>query len=176
MTATPVDTSIWTSKDIITAIVATGLLSAVASWLVDLAKSWWSNRKAARYGAMRCAAELERYAVDCWHEFIMGQGEFQQHKNISGGSLPAAPAFPNDIDWKALEPELANDVLSFSNITKVSESLANYSHVWEQNPFDYHAANKERGLEALKLAGRLRNVYDLQSPSGLDRAWKELQG
>ncbi|AZO34223.1 MAG: hypothetical protein EOS76_01275 [Mesorhizobium sp.] len=174
MVATPVE-SIWTSKDIVTAIVATGLVTAAASWCVDLFKTWWSKRNAARYGAMRCATELERYAVDCWHVFIMGHGEFQMHQDITNGSLPPAPDFPNDVDWKALAPQLANDVLSFSNITKISESLANYAHVWERNPFDYHATAKERGLEALKLAGRLRSAYDLRSPSGLDRAWKELQ-
>lgn len=170
MAVAPVE-SIWTSP-IITAIIATGLVAAVASWCVDLVKTWWGRKKAARYGAMRCAAELERYAVDCWHEFIMGQGEFQLHQDITHSSLPAAPEFPNDIDWKALG--LANDVLSFSNVTKVSESLADYSHVWERNAFDYHAAAKERGLEALKLAGRLRSRAGLQSPTGLDRVWKEL--
>lgn len=99
MAATTVD-SIWTSP-IMTAIIATGLVSAVASWGVDFIKILYGGKKAARYGAMRCATELERYALGCWHEFIMGQGEFRQHQNISG-RLPPAPEFPQDVDWKAL--------------------------------------------------------------------------
>lgn len=71
MVATPVD-SIWTSKDIVTAVVATGLVTAAASWCVDLIKTWWSKRNIARYLAMRCATELERYAVDCWHVIHYG--------------------------------------------------------------------------------------------------------
>ncbi|MER9674495.1 hypothetical protein [Mesorhizobium sp. M0208] len=166
--------SIWTTKEIITAIIATGIISAVASWCVEIFKGWYGRKQAARYGAMRCATELERYAVDCWHTFIMGKGEFQYSERVSSTRLPTPPEIAADVDWKALSPMIADEVLSFSNVTKVSESYANYASTWEQNPFDYHAAAKERGLEAVRLAARIRLAYGLQSVAGLDPIVKEL--
>ncbi|MEP9372567.1 hypothetical protein [Mesorhizobium sp. KR1-2] len=167
--------SIWTTKEIITAVIATGIVSAVASWVVDLIKSWYGRKKAAQYGAMRSAVALERYAVSCWHIFIMGEGEFERHRDVTSVRLPPAPDLPADVDWKAIDASLADDILSFSNSSNVSEALAEFSEVWEQNPFDFHDAAKERGLEALKLAGRIRKHYRMKSHNDFDRLWKDFR-
>lgn len=164
--------SIWTTKEIVGAILATGIVSAIANWGTGLVKGWYGQRQAFRYGAMRSAVALERYAVECWHMLIMGDGEFERHREISSRHLPAIPDLPGDIDWKSLDGALADDILSFSNITRVSESLANYAEAWEQNPYDYHSAAKERGLAALKLAGRIRKVSGMKSHDGFDRLWE----
>jgi hypothetical protein len=165
--------TIWTSKEVIGAVIATGILSAVASWFLDGVKSWYGTKKAARYGAMRSAVALERYAIDCWHLFIMGKGEYERHKDMTPMPLPVAPTLAEDINWKAVDATIADDVLSFSNVTAVSESLANYAEVIERNPYDFHEAARERGYEALKLAGRIRSVYGMRSQKEFDRIWKD---
>lgn len=164
---------VWSGKDIILAVIATGIVSAIASWVVELVKSWHGKKLAAQYGAIRSAVALERYAVDCWHIFIMGNGEFERSRSMSSTSLPSSPVLPLDIDWKAIDPAIADAVLSFSNATGVSEALADYSDVWEHNPYDYHSAAKERGLEALKLAGRIRSHYRMKAHRDFDRLWKD---
>lgn len=104
----------------------------------------------------------------------MGKGEFQYSERVSSTRLPSPPEIPIDVDWKALSSSIADEVLSFSNVTKISESYANYASVWEQNPFDYHTAAKERGLEALRLAARIRLAHGLKSVAGLYPIVKEL--
>lgn len=167
--------SIWTTKEIILAVVATGIVSAMASWVVDLVKSKYARWKAAGYAAMRTAVALERYAVDCWDIFSMAQGEYDRHRDISPQPLPGPPSYPGDIDWKSLDPSIADEILSFANGSRVAQTQVEYARMWEDNPFDFQDAAKDRGWRALTLAGRIRKRYHLTSACDLDRLWKELK-
>lgn len=168
---------VWTSKDVWTLVVATGVFSAAASFALssigDGIKRWRTGKTLARYTAMRCAVVLEQYATECWDTFAMANGEYDLHHDMTPQALPKAPVFPSDLDWKAISQDLSDEVLSFSNASSVSQTLAKYSEFWERNPFDFHSAAKERGYEALKLGGRLRNAHNLRPVRGIDRIWKD---
>ena len=105
--------AVWTSKDIILAIIATGLVSALAGWAADFVKERWSEKRSARYAAMRCAVAFEHYAADCWNNANMSEGHYSMIQEAYSKSLPPAPAIPEDIDWRPVDPILADAVLSF---------------------------------------------------------------
>ena len=167
--------SIWTTKEIVFAVIATGIVSAVASWVVDLIKSKYARHKAALYAAMRSAVALERYAVDCWDIFSMAEGEYDRHRDVSPQPLPDAPSYPDDVDWKSLDPSVADEILSFANGSRIAQSQAEYARMWENNPFDFQDAAKNRGWRALTLAGKVRHRYHLGPSRDLDRLWKDLK-
>jgi hypothetical protein len=169
--------AVWTSKEVWPLIVATGVFSSFATFIfagfADAFKARWNRKKAAHYAAIRCAVSLERYATDCWDIFFMSKGEFDYHRDITPQPLPAAPAFPDDVDWTSIDQALADDILSFANGSSIAESLVNYAKLWESNPFEFQEAARDRGLRALKLAARARKRYQMASPDDLDRLWKD---
>lgn len=164
--------SIWTSKDILGAIVATGLISAAASWVVDLIRSAYARRKAARYGAMRCAVALENFAADCWHITNMAEGHFSVAEDAYSDDLPSAPILPEDIDWKSLDSTLSDRILSFVTSIKLASSEAAYSRAFEGNPFDFDGSAKSLGLQAVELANTLRTAYGMMRSPEYERMKK----
>lgn len=169
----------WTSREILGLIVATGVFSSFATFLFsgfsDALKDFLRRKRSARYAGLRCAIILERYAVDCWDIFVMSEGEYDRHRDVSPQPLPNAPVYPDDIDWNALDQSLAIEVLSFHNGSSIAQSQAEYARLWESNPFEFQTAAKERGLRALTLAGRLRERYKLGNSNELDRLWKDFR-
>lgn len=168
----------WTSREVWPLIVATGVFSALASFVLsgvaDWIKAWWNKKKAARYTAMRCAVSLEGYATKCWGLFTMGEGEYSRFKDMTHMPMPEAPIFPDDVDWKSIDQPLADAALSFANGSSIAETHSNYANLWENNPFEFQQVAKKRGYGALKLASRIRNRYELGASSELDTLWRDL--
>jgi len=170
----------WTSREILGLIVATGVFSSFATFVfsgfADAVKDRLRRTRAARYAGIRCAVILEKYAVDCWDTLMMSEGEFDTTRDMSPQPLPSPPSFPEDIDWSTLDPSLAVEVLSFTNGSSIAQSHVEYARMWENNPFEFQGAARDRGLRALTLAGRLRKRYELDPSNELDRLWKDFKG
>jgi hypothetical protein len=166
----------WASREVWGLIVATGVGSSLATFLLsgfsDSLKGKLYRMRAARYAAICCSIGLERYAVDCWDIYTMAKGEFDRHRDVSPQPLPDAPSYPDDIEWNSLDPLFADEILSFENGSRIAQSQAEYARLWESNPFEFQEAAKDRGWRALTLAGRVRKRYELDAPKDLDRLWK----
>ncbi|MHC1547797.1 hypothetical protein [Phyllobacterium sp. K27] len=166
--------NIWNTKEIILAVVATGIISAVFSALVEFLKAYFKRRGDARYGAMRAAVALEKFAVDCWDALNTADGEARENLETSVINLPKAPLLPDDIDWRSLDLGIADEIMSFVNQNGMAASLAQYARVFERNPYDFHEAVKERGLAALSLAKRVRQSVKIKGRNDFDRIWNDL--
>ena len=166
--------AVWTSKDIILAIIATGLISALAGWAADFVKERWSEKRSARYAAMRCAVAFEHYAADCWNNANMSEGHYSMVQEAYSKSLPPAPAIPEDIDWRPVDPILADAVLSFMTSSRIAESEADYARTFEGNPFDFDEATKMLGRRALEIASKLRSRYGMRPSAEYEKMYKRL--
>ncbi|QGX80690.1 hypothetical protein EB234_30760 [Mesorhizobium japonicum R7A] len=168
--------AVWTSKEIILAIIATGLISALAGWVADFVKERWSEKRSARYAAMRCAIAFESYAADCWNNANMSEGHFHMAEEAYSESLPPAPVIPEDIDWRSVDPILADAVLSFMTSSKIAESEAAYARVYEGNPFDFDDATRMLGRRALEISSKLRSRYGMRPSAEYEKMHKRLKG
>ncbi len=156
--------SIWTTKEIIGSIIATGVVSASASSVIDFFRARSARRRDKVYLCMRIAAVLEAYAVNC-AAFLQGTSAlYEETKSPSPGWMPDAPVYPDDVDWKSIEPGTAYKVISFLNECLVHGQDATFSDHFENNPFKVEDAAKKTGTRAYELANVLRAIAGLHPP------------
>jgi hypothetical protein len=114
---------------ILTLAFSTGPLTAVFNQVI----SWWREKRHeqqmttrdARYLKIRLAVMLERFAIDC-AEAIAAQDMYSQsygHAGAAHGTLPDLPPYPDETDWKILEPEFLARALTFRNELPISDRL-----------------------------------------------------
>lgn len=134
------------------------VIGATLSWLKD----WLFERKRrtghASYLAVRVICILDRFVSDCYDFVCNGRSD--------DGSLPKFAGFPDDIDWKAISPDLMYQILRFPNeilsandsiqfITDVVAAPPDYEEIIEERQYQYALL----GLTALSLASKLRGKY-----------------
>ncbi len=132
-------------------------------WLRD----WWTNKKRkkseAAYLAMRLAVILEEFVVKCvyksWHdEAALSQGFIELDY-----SLPPLSSYPQDSDWKSLDPKLAGRVLSFQNEIKDAAASCQFQGMCEGNKIASADETIVAGVNAWKLAQSLRKKCNLDA-------------
>jgi hypothetical protein len=103
------------------AALSTGLATAIFNQGI----SWWREHtlemratgKEARYLAIRLAVILERFALDC-ADGIAGQKMYNRHGPEVGrahGALPDLAPYPDESEWKSLEPDFLARALTLRN-------------------------------------------------------------
>ncbi|NTI03176.1 hypothetical protein G6K88_14220 [Agrobacterium rhizogenes] len=162
------DGSIWTTREIMTVVISTGIFSALASsalsWIGDLVRSRYRRKDGRTYLCMRIAATLEAYAINCAESLEAAEAHYGQTKIPAILSLPDPPVYPEDVDWHSLEPDIAYRVMSFLNEREAQAAAARYVEHFEGNPFGSEEAVKTTGKRAHELANVLRSIADLQPP------------
>ncbi|HRI76960.1 MAG TPA: hypothetical protein PLX33_08230 [Alphaproteobacteria bacterium] len=142
-------------------LVGSGITWFQAHWFQRQEK-----KKAAQYLATRVVCVLDKFLVDCI-EVVKDKGLY----TLDGGKVEKIPlpglAFPTDIDWKSVEPDLMYRLLSFP--TEVESFRGVLQKAWDINPKDRTIGMEERafhyaqwGLHAHKLLDELCKEYGIK--------------
>jgi hypothetical protein len=123
----------------------------------------------ARYLAIRVVCKLDPFVSECCevvHDEGRPDGEGEMHPQLADPTL----SFPEDVDWKSVEPDLMYRVLGFPNeldnanlyIKSTLDNIASrpdYSEYFEERILRYG----QLGLTALALADEIRQTYNIPS-------------
>ena len=154
---------------ILTLAFSTGLLTAVFNQSIG----WWrearherlASARDARYLAIRLAVMLERFAIDC-AEAVAAQNMYNQsdgHAGVLHGTLPDLPPYPDEADWKTLEPDFLARVPTLRNELPLSDKAIAF---WEEIdreciPQECNQQCGKCGYMAWVLAADMRRHYRL---------------
>jgi hypothetical protein len=164
--------------DILKISVSSSVLAASFGWGLN---HYFVHRaglkRDARYLAQRLALILERYATDC-AKFI-SDNDLHDRSGGSAGqrhlALPAMGAFPAEADWKALDPNLMDRVLSMENELVLADQkiLFWWDVVGDEDSMQTEADHQagQCGLKAWSLAGELRGFYRIPASTLPTTGW-----
>lgn len=149
------------------------LANAALEHFVTHRRKWKSERN---YLAIRLIVVLERFSVDC-AEAISQSYLAEQSKGGTGdriGEIPTIGGFPNDADWKALDPILAERVLSFPTQLELAKHyIAGLWHTSDEDYFyeDVQCRTASYGLDVWSLALDLRNLCKVPASNLNKSGW-----
>ena len=153
-----------------TIVLSTSFITTVLTVGVGWGKDWLNSKRVARYLALRMASLLEAFAHECW-KYIDDNQRYYESGLVSQlkVGLPQLPRYPDDPEaWKSLRLPLSEALLAFVNAVAIDRLDL---ELWEEliedgdesmisDATDYTDKScKERGIEALELAGKLRKAY-----------------
>ena len=172
------ETAVWTTKDIVATIVATGVISALVTslltWAADAFISSRKSRLERSYLTTRIAVALETYASRCSFLVARINGGYQMYRDVPNQGLPQPPEYPTEADWRTIDPELSYKVLTFLTEIEREKSDADYARHFENNPFHVESAAKTSGQGALELASELRKSIGLTPDPEHEKALRTL--
>jgi hypothetical protein len=146
--------------------VVVGSILATAK---DLLLDWVKHKRNRNHAAVRIVTLLDVFIDQCRDvAFDKGEPDFSQHdEGELGPSIndPESPPFPDDIDWQALDPQLAYRILSLPALYSAAKSAIRQV---DHGPPDHVEFFEERRYQFAKL-GRIAMciVKDLRVASGL---------
>lgn len=155
------DPSIWTSKDIITAVIATGLASVAFREIIELAKVSWRRQSEVRYLCVSAAVALEAFALECEELKEMVDAAYHQHGAVGSIGVPAPPKLPPDCNWRLIDITLMNELLSFENMVRKAQIDANFAAYFEGNTWSHASEVAALMQKAKALASQLRTNVGL---------------
>ncbi|PSS62177.1 hypothetical protein C6558_23705 [Ensifer sp. NM-2] len=158
------DEAIWTTKEIVATVLGTGVLSGLTSVVVEFFRGLFRRKRSRTYLCMRIATALESYAISCAELLEAADAHYGQTQTPLIISLPDAPVYPDDLDWHAINPEIAYLVMSFLNEREAQAASARHADHFEGDLFGGHEAVKTTGKRAYELATVLRGIANLQAP------------
>src|SRR4051794_15507736 len=85
---------------------------------------------------MRLAVILETFAMECANITVDNHlySQSEGHAGTAHTTLPPAPKYPDDANWRSLDPELSARALSLPNELSLSDgAIAFY---WQVDPSD----------------------------------------
>ncbi|WP_426236770.1 hypothetical protein [Pararhizobium sp. DWP1-1-3] len=160
--------AIWTTREIVTAVVGTGVISAFASsaltWIGDIVRFNSRSKRDKTYLCMRVTSALEAYAIRCAEIIEAADAHYGQTKSPLIISLPEPPVYPHDIEWNSIDSKIAYRLMSFLNEYEARAADARHVSHFEGNPFDVQEAARSTGKKAYELANVLRGVASLSPP------------
>ena len=158
------------------------VLGLFVTWIKDSFQRKRLRNEQATYLAVRVICILDEYAQKCV-DVVSDDGTScgQPAGRTSSGEeyyepqvpCPAAPGFPNDVDWKSLDSDLMYRILAFPNLVSSANNGINFVANEVASPPDYEELFEARrdgyanlGLKAIELVRLLRKEYGLpQYPS-----------
>ncbi len=124
----------------------------------------------AAHVALCAALALERFAVMCWPVSYSGHEHAERTGQPIREDMPGLEDIPAATDWKGMDVNLADAVMSFHNRIDVAEVIAAHAHSYEHNSFAFETEVLAKGREAWILAERLRRAYDLPPQTELRKS------
>lgn len=154
-----------------------GLVGVLIGSLITVAKDVWAHfagqRRTARYLAIRVVCILDKYVEKC-AEVVVDDGLCFGQRDANGYLVPQvkapdAPAFPVDVDWKSIDPDVMYDLLSLPNEAESANAAIRFA--WDiACPPDHDEVFEAQiehysglGLKAAGLAARLRKDYGISA-------------
>ena len=131
--------------------------------LIDIYRDRRDRKLQADYMAMRLAVILEEFVVKCVHRAWHDDADLAEGSSALDYNLPTLACYPQDSDWKSLDPKLAGQVLSFPNEITSAGLSSQFEGTREGNTIA--SANKTivAGVRAWELAQALRKKYHLDA-------------
>lgn len=155
------------------------IIGALTSW----AQSWWLHKqdvnRNAQYLAIRVVNSLREYTYKCWLVAV-DDGLYQGQPDSEGCLSPQAkdpgPIFyPDDIDWKSINPKLAYRLLSLPSKAESADRSISEAIEFCSGPPDYVEVFEERhmqysliGLEVISLEKELCKSFGLPQEKYLE--------
>jgi|GEM_PF-2311287 len=149
-----------------------GMILGTSTQIVIGIKEWVQThaerKRVANYAALRVASILESFALACANKIDENNDYdswfYQESK--SNISLPQLASYPEDIDWKSLQPKLVAKSLSFPNeVMMGNQQIGFYASEPNACPDDGKDTSSlicgAQGFRAWILASELRAAYNL---------------
>lgn len=151
-------------------VIVGSLLTTAKDVFLDLR----NQKRLATYAAIRIVCVLDNFVEGCLNVAIdEGENRLQPHgqnEREFAVEVPILEAFSDDIDWKALDPAVSYNILSFP--VKIDEANRAISFVFDMisGPPDYDEGFEERqfrytelGLAAIAIANELRRKHGISA-------------
>lgn len=151
------DPQIWTSKDIILAVIATGIISAIFREIIEAAKVRLRKQREAQYLCVSAAVALEAFVLECNELTEMMEADYHQRGAVGSISVPSPPKLPPDCDWRLIDIALMNELLSFENKVRRAQIGADFAAHFEGNTWSHTAEVSLLAEQAKALASKLRS-------------------
>lgn len=148
------------------------IIGSIIPWIQNSLAKKESKKDDANYLGIKVVTILEKYILDCvdvvyddgtYQGFPAGRDGCYQHKV----ETPAHVSFPDDINWKSIEPNLMFKLLSLPNMAHDADRTISfcldlagppdYSEFFEER----HKRYAEIGLYALSVEKELREKYKI---------------
>jgi len=134
-------------------------------------------KREARYLAQRLSIILEKFAVDCAN--VVADNELADSSGGTAGerhsSLPIFGSFPSDADWKAIDPDLMDRVMSMPNELELAGQKIGFwwNVVGDEDCMATEADHQAGrcGLRAWLLAAELRKRCGIPASTLHIAAW-----
>lgn len=148
---------------VVGAILGSGIV-VMREWLAGKVDS----RKRAKYLAIRVVITLDRFVDQC-AIVSLDDGHLEGFREEATATTkdPSPIDFPEDVDWRSIDHQMAYDLLSLDNKLHDARQAINAAADFASPP-DYDLYFETRryryallGLEAARLARILRDTHDL---------------
>jgi hypothetical protein len=155
----------WTS--VLPLAATTGIITTALNQVVVLSREFWTNKRRekseASYLAMRLAVILEEFVVKCVYRAWHDDADIAEGARELAYDLPTLSSYPQESDWRSLDPTLAGRVLSFPNEITSAEMSCQFQGTREGNQVASGEETVFAGVNALRLAQALRKKYHLDA-------------
>jgi hypothetical protein len=155
-------------------VVGTLGVTFFGHWL-GLSKERQSRTRDAQYLAIRVVCALDPFISDCCNVVGDWGDEGQDGYRYARTNTPTI-SFPDDLNWKSIEPELMARILGLPNELIATERSLDTVMDFAATPPGYEEYFEERvfrygqiGLATLALADEIRRTFKI--PAGKFRRW-----
>ena len=97
-------------NDVWIVLIGVGAGTVLSAFVPPLTH-WLTKKRRRRTLALLVCPALERFIADC-QAAIDDEGERSRSNRLPSVPMPTVPEFPSEVDWTAIDPELANRILS----------------------------------------------------------------
>ena len=105
------------------------LISVSAGWVLSVftpaATRWLTRKRRRRALALLVCPILDRFVADC-QATIDDEGDWTGGTRHFSVQMPTGPEFPTQVDWTAINPKLANRILSLPLSTNRADQELGY--------------------------------------------------
>ena len=148
------------------------LVGAIVGSCIVVLREWLSSkvdsRKRGKYLAIRVVITLDRFVDQC-AIVSLDDGHLEGFREEATATTedPSPIDFPEDVDWRSIDHQMAYDLLSLDNKLYDARQAINAAADYASAPDydEYYETRRYRyallGLEAARLARILRDTHDL---------------
>lgn len=162
-----------------------GFIGVIVGSILSWAQAWYyskrEHQKNAQYLAIRVVIALRQYLYKCWLVSVddgLNQGQRDQEGCLVPQATDPGPiVYPEDIDWKSIDPKLAYRLLSLQPSAESADRAISAAVEFTDGPPDYKDIFEERylqyskiGLLVTELENEICKTYKIPSDDSED--WK----
>ena len=137
-------------RDVWIALIAVGVGSVLTVFAQEVAH-WLAKRQRRRALALLVCPVLDRFVADC-QAAIDDEGKWHASGTRSlSVPMPTGPEFPTDVDWTAIDPKMANRILSLPLATTRADRELAYIGPEIAQPPEHEEAFEYRRKQCLEL-------------------------